>query len=297
MLSDNIKRLRRRSGLTQEELAAKLCVVRQTVSKWENSLSVPDADLVVRMAEIFNVSAGELLGNSADAEGESLAADLERANALLAEKTEAERRARLVARKRALITALCFAALLTALLCRNEAVSCAAVAACFLAAVFTLWCNLALLTGGGDKRGLRAVRFVTVFDAALTALAAAAAVLSAFGVFSISAGGEKIAAASVVFVIMAVSGIISPRLPFNRHTGLRLPWTVADTDAWLAAHRSLGFWAIPVALLYLAAAFAIEDFEAVTLAAVIAWLGVPSLVSLYVYLKKMRGGSAARAGQ
>ena len=82
MLSDNIKRLRRRSGLTQEELAAKLCVVRQTVSKWENSLSVPDADLVVRMAEIFNVSAGELLGNSADAEGESLAADLERANAL-----------------------------------------------------------------------------------------------------------------------------------------------------------------------------------------------------------------------
>lgn len=96
---------------------------------------------------------------------------------------------------------------------------------------------------------------------------------------------------------MAVSGIISPRLPFNRHTGLRLPWTVADADAWLAAHRSLGFWAIPVALLYLAAAFAIEDFEAVTLAAVVAWLGVPSLVSLYVYLKKMRGGSAARAGQ
>ena len=55
MLSENIKRLRAESGMSQEELAARLAVVRQTVSKWERGMSVPDADMVVRLAELFGV--------------------------------------------------------------------------------------------------------------------------------------------------------------------------------------------------------------------------------------------------
>ena len=47
MLSDNIKRIRKSKGLSQEELAIKLNVVRQTVSKWENGLSVPDSDMLI----------------------------------------------------------------------------------------------------------------------------------------------------------------------------------------------------------------------------------------------------------
>ena len=49
MLSENIKRLRKAKGLSQEELAVKLNVVRQTVSKWEQGLSVPDADLLIKL--------------------------------------------------------------------------------------------------------------------------------------------------------------------------------------------------------------------------------------------------------
>ena len=50
MLSKNIKALRKAKGLSQEELAIKLNVVRQTVSKWEKGLSVPDAGMVIQIA-------------------------------------------------------------------------------------------------------------------------------------------------------------------------------------------------------------------------------------------------------
>ena len=46
MLQENIKVFRKERGLTQEELAIRLNVVRQTVSKWEKGLSVPDAELL-----------------------------------------------------------------------------------------------------------------------------------------------------------------------------------------------------------------------------------------------------------
>ena len=51
MLSDNIKRIRKSKGLSQEELAIKLNVVRQTVSKWENGLSVLDSDMLITLAD------------------------------------------------------------------------------------------------------------------------------------------------------------------------------------------------------------------------------------------------------
>ena len=63
MLNENIKALRKTKGLTQEELAIRLHVVRQTVSKWEKGLSVPDAEMLQRIAEIFEVNVSQLLGS------------------------------------------------------------------------------------------------------------------------------------------------------------------------------------------------------------------------------------------
>lgn len=62
MLGENIKALRKAKGLSQQELAERLHVVRQTVSKWEQGLSVPDSDLLVRLAEALEVTVAELLG-------------------------------------------------------------------------------------------------------------------------------------------------------------------------------------------------------------------------------------------
>ncbi len=62
MLNENLKRLRKNKGLTQEQFALQLNVVRQTVSKWEQGLSVPDAEMLMKIADILNVSVSDLLG-------------------------------------------------------------------------------------------------------------------------------------------------------------------------------------------------------------------------------------------
>ena len=62
MFSENLKTIRKAKGYTQEELAIKVNVVIQTVSKWEKGLSVPDADVLSHIAEVLEVSVSELLG-------------------------------------------------------------------------------------------------------------------------------------------------------------------------------------------------------------------------------------------
>lgn len=62
MLNENIKKLRKAKGISQEELAIKLNVVRQTVSKWENGLSVPDSGMLIMLADELDTSVSVLLG-------------------------------------------------------------------------------------------------------------------------------------------------------------------------------------------------------------------------------------------
>ena len=94
MFSENLKFLRKKKGLSQEELAVRLNIVRQTVSKWEKGLSVPDADLLVKLADILEVSVAELLGgNIPDCEDTNeLAEQLSRINEQLAIKNRRSRR-------------------------------------------------------------------------------------------------------------------------------------------------------------------------------------------------------------
>lgn len=64
MLQDNLKILRKNSGLSQEELSVKLYVTRQTISKWESGLSVPDALTLIKIAEIFETPVNKILGEN-----------------------------------------------------------------------------------------------------------------------------------------------------------------------------------------------------------------------------------------
>ncbi len=63
MLNENIKNFRKNKGLTQEEMAIRLNVVRQTVSKWEKGYSVPDAEMLQKIAELFDTDVSKLLGS------------------------------------------------------------------------------------------------------------------------------------------------------------------------------------------------------------------------------------------
>ena len=94
MFADNLKTLRRARGLSQEELAGRLHVTRQTISKWENALSVPDAELLLRLAEELEVPVSRLLGGPVEEAPApvQVAAHLAELNRLLAERNRRSRR-------------------------------------------------------------------------------------------------------------------------------------------------------------------------------------------------------------
>lgn len=93
MFGENLNTLRRQKGMSQEILAQKLNVVRQTVSKWEKGLSVPDAEMLTRLAEILEVPVGELLGAKIADEKkiDEVAAQLALLNGYLADKNRRRR--------------------------------------------------------------------------------------------------------------------------------------------------------------------------------------------------------------
>ena len=96
MLNENIKTLRKAKGLTQDELAIRLNVVRQPVSKWEKGLSVPDAEMLQKIAEVFEVDVSQLLGSSIhqNENVDVIAEQLSRINEQLAIKNNRTRKIR-----------------------------------------------------------------------------------------------------------------------------------------------------------------------------------------------------------
>ena len=95
MFGENLKTLRKQKGFSQEELATRLHVVRQIISKWEKNLSVPDADSLIRLAEILEVSVSELLGAKIKKENnttDAFAEQLSRINEQLAIRNRRSRR-------------------------------------------------------------------------------------------------------------------------------------------------------------------------------------------------------------
>lgn len=98
MLNENIRQMRKSKGITQEEMAIKLGVVRQTISKWEKGTSVPDSKMLIEIADYFETSVAVLLGEaiSTDEQGtsiEELSEKLSQINIELAKEKERKRKA------------------------------------------------------------------------------------------------------------------------------------------------------------------------------------------------------------
>lgn len=282
MLGERIRQFRKEKGLSQAQLAERLHVVRQTVSKWEKGTSVPDAELLLQLARALDVPAERLLDLPPDPAGEQARAEL----ASLRQQAE---RARQAGRVRGRILALTFWAMALAGLIRNPVVSVLLAAGCVLAATGILWRHMELLTGVEDGPGRRTLRAVVGVSAAVLAACAGFAALQAAGVLPVTEQGEKLFAAGLIIALMLFAGGSAPRMPYNRHIGLRLPWTVLDEETWNLAHRVLGTVSLPAALLYAVCAATVPDFQAVTLAAFCVWLGIPGAVSWRFFRRKTRG--------
>ena len=291
MISENIKNARKAKGISQEEMALKLNVVRQTVSKWEKGLSVPDADVLIQIAELLEVPVHTLLGITPQEErAEDLAEELERVNQELALKTQEHRLFMEANKKRGVILLLSFLAMLTAMSVKNELLSLVLVSGCVLAALIILYRNLALLTKvTTNDLKIGVLKATTIFNGAILAAVAVIVGMEEATLIQMSETQDKLLALGIVSAIILFGGFISPKLPFNRHTGLRLPWTVQDEDTWKVAHKLIGIISLPLWLLYLALTFTVRDFETVTLIIVALWIGIPGIFSFIFWRRKFRG--------
>lgn len=119
VLHENLRLKRKERGLSQEELASRLHVVRQTISKWEKGQSVPDTEQLIKLAVILETTVSELLGTQAEGKEEpnQLAKELSRINIQLAIRNHRTRRVlKIIA-----VALLVFVALILAIMALNYA--------------------------------------------------------------------------------------------------------------------------------------------------------------------------------
>lgn len=290
MLGDNIKKYRRERGYTQEELSAELHVVRQTLSKWENNASVPDAEVLIRISRALEVPVSVLLDLTPEEENVDLTDELARVNEELAERNQQLQRNTLASQKRGQIVFLSFAALMVVILVDNPLASLLLVGACIVLSLLILYRNLSLFSESTVSISqMKALKVVTIFNAVFLIVLLAVCSLLQARVITLTAQQEKWLLMGVFAGLFLFFGALSPRLLYQRHTGLRLPWTVQDEDTWNLAHRIIGVISLPLTLLYLAAAISVSDMERIGTISVIAlmlYIGIPGVISLVFFWKK-----------
>lgn len=291
MIGENIKKLRISNKMSQEEMAVQLHVVRQTISKYECGLSVPDAEMIIKIAELFKVPVSQILGVQIhDTQVEDLSKELERLNDELAHKCQKEKLYMQIRKVRGLILFLSFLSLIFVLVNKNQLLSIIVMGVSILSSIVILYRHLTLLTMETTNHiKLRTLKIVTIINILIFILCIMFVVLSELECINLVESSEKYHAVTLISTIIIYSGIVATRLPFSKHTGLRLPWTVQDEDTWNVAHKILSIISIPIALFYLVSTKIFPNFETVTLVIMISWICIPSLISLIFYYKKFYG--------
>ena len=290
MLGDNIKKYHKEKGYTQEELSAILHVVRQTLSKWENNVSVPDAEILIRISKALDVPVSILLDLPQEEPTVDLAGELARVNEELAERNGQLRRNALAGKKRGQIIFLSLVALMIMISVRNPIVSLVLVGACFGLALLILYRNLSLLSETTvSAMQMKALKIATGFSALLLVGAVVVCGLLEAKVITLTEQQEEWLVMGVFSCVFLFFGALAPRLPYQRHTGLRLPWTVRDEDTWNLAHKIIGFISLPVTLLYLGVALSFSNIESIgriSVVAIVLYIGIPGIISLIFFWKK-----------
>lgn len=292
MLGDNIKKYRKEKGYTQEELSSMLHVVRQTLSKWENNVSVPDAEALIRISKALDVPVSILLDLPQEEPTVDLAGELARVNEELAERNGQLHRNALAGKKRGQIIFLSLVALMIMISVRNPIVSLVLVGGCFGLALLILYRNLALLSESTiSATQMKALKIATGFSALLIVGAVVVCGLEEAKAITLTEQQERWLAMGIFSCVFLFFGALAPCLPYQRHTGLRLPWTVRDEDTWNLAHKIIGFISLPITLLYLGTALSCSDTDSIgkiSAVAVVLYIGIPGIISLIFFWKKYR---------
>lgn len=161
------------------------------------------------------------------------------------------------------------------------ALLCALSAACLV----ILYRNMDSLTGYSEENPKnRTMKWITAFNGALLLLCMGAVWLGENGY--LGNVSEEWLAVALVSVVMVVLGNLAPKIPFNRYTGLRLPWTVRDEDTWRLAHRILGYISFPLVFLYGALLLSGVEIGSATGVVILSWIIIPGGISFLFYRRK-----------
>ena len=175
---------------------------------------------------------------------------------------------------------------------RNPIVSLVLVGACFGLALLILYRNLALLSESTiSATQMKALKIATGFSALLIVGAVVVCGLEQAKAITLTEQQEGWLAMGIFSCVFLFFGALAPRLPYQRHTGLRLPWTVRDEDTWNLAHKIIGFISLPITLLYLGTALSCSDTDSIgkiSAVAVVLYIGIPGIISLIFFWKKYR---------
>lgn len=191
-----------------------------------------------------------------------------------------------------IISILSFAALAISLIVRDTWVSFVLIVACLLIALALLGGNISHLSKiAEDNPKVKTIKFVTVFNAICFLGVVILIILSITGTIQLTDRSETMIASAITSLVILVLGNVCPKLPYSRHTGLRLPWTLADESTWILAHRILGYTAIPFGVSNIIAMFSFQSpniREGFAIGTFLLWVAIPAVISgIYFYKKRV----------
>ena len=206
-----------------------------------------------------------------------------------------------------LLRVLSLTALIIAAIGRNTMVSAILTLICVFASLAVLYLNLAKLSNvSEDNPKVKTLQSVTIFTVVFFGIVVLLAVIigslekrGALAALFNGMSEEQINIVSKAFMALVLAvpvlffGNVAPKIPFNRYTGLRLPWTVRDEETWIVAHRVLGYISGPIAILLFVNVptdMLLDTYAKFWwLGAVLLWIGIPGLISVIFYYKKWNG--------
>ena len=158
---------------------------------------------------------------------------------------------------------------------------------CALAAVGILYHKLPELSNvSEDNPKAKTLRSITVFNVIVAAGLIVFTVLMEKEIIRLSEESARFVLPVIFSVLMIVFGNAAPKIPHNRYTGLRLPWTVSDEETWIVAHRILGYLSFPCGILSLAGVSDLRASVYIPMTLLTVWILVPAALSYLFFCRK-----------
>ncbi|CEJ75527.1 sdpI/YhfL family protein [[Clostridium] sordellii ATCC 9714] len=138
-----------------------------------------------------------------------------------------------------------------------------------------------------DNPKVKTFRFLNMFNISIVILCFIFALSLPNNQLSITEYNKNLVIC-LMSVFMMFFGNLSPKIPFNRYLGLRLPWTIRDKETWKIAHKLVGYLSFPIATIMFIASFFFNG-EIVGIIGILTWIIIPSIYSFIFYSKKLKG--------